>query len=112
MSNLEDRVCIIGAGMSGLSAAHFLQKKGYSNITILEKRGRVGGKCYSIKYKGKTYEMGTMMGVPSSKHIQELMKEFGVKNNGSLLYKGFFDTKGEVIQQIQKKKLKILGINF
>ena len=53
MANINDRVCIVGAGPAGLTAAMYLEKKGYKNITIYEKSERVGGKCYSPEYKGK-----------------------------------------------------------
>ncbi len=106
MSNLDERICVVGGGISGLTAAYCLQKKGYTNVTLLEGNSRIGGKCYSIKYRGKTYEMGTMMGVPSHKHIVELMKELGMKNNGPLLYKGFFDNNGRIMQQIQKEDIR------
>jgi hypothetical protein len=39
------KVCIVGGGISGLTAAYQLQKQGYSNITVFEKAEKVGGKC-------------------------------------------------------------------
>ena len=41
------RICIIGGGPAGLSAGMYLEKKGYTNYTILERLDRVGGKCWS-----------------------------------------------------------------
>jgi thioredoxin reductase len=35
--NLNTKICIISAGASGLTVAYLLRKKGYKNITILEK---------------------------------------------------------------------------
>ncbi|RUT41413.1 FAD-dependent oxidoreductase [Paenibacillus anaericanus] len=94
------KIGIIGAGISGVTTAYQLAKKGYTNITILEKDERVGGKCHSIEYRGKTYEMGTLIGLPSYKHTMELMAEFDLMDKGPLLERGFFDAKGRKMSQI------------
>ena len=62
MANINEKICIIGAGPAGLSAAMYLEQKGYSNYTILEKEDHVGGKCHSPHYNGRRYEMGAIMG--------------------------------------------------
>lgn len=100
MINKSEKICILGAGISGLTAAYYLLKKGYKNVTVLEKESRVGGKCYSFLYKGKMYEIGAMMGVPSYYNINSIMKEFGITNNGPLLYRDFFDIEGNKVCQI------------
>ncbi|KAF5374283.1 hypothetical protein D9758_004555 [Tetrapyrgos nigripes] len=43
-STRESPVCIVGAGPSGLAAAHELESKGYS-VVIFERQAEVGGKC-------------------------------------------------------------------
>lgn len=40
-------IAVIGAGMSGLTASWFLEKKGY-DVTVFEKNDRVGGQIYSV----------------------------------------------------------------
>ncbi|KIL85369.1 hypothetical protein FAVG1_11325 [Fusarium avenaceum] len=46
-------ICIVGAGVSGLTAAKALEDKGYKTI-IFEKRDTVGGKCQS-HYEDPSY---------------------------------------------------------
>ncbi len=49
------KIFILGAGLSGLSAAWFLQKKGI-NCQIIEKEHEVGGLCRSKKINGFTFD--------------------------------------------------------
>jgi monoamine oxidase len=53
------RVVVIGAGFSGLTAAFELSRAGY-NVTVLEARGRVGGRVVSMSdlVPGKNVEGG------------------------------------------------------
>lgn len=44
----NERICIIGAGPSGIAAAMYLQVKGYTNVEIFEKAPRVGGKTAGL----------------------------------------------------------------
>ena len=39
--NKNDRICIIGGGPAGISAAVFLEQKGYENYVIYEKLNKV-----------------------------------------------------------------------
>jgi hypothetical protein len=46
---LEVDVCIVGAGLSGLSCAYYLRKLNpYLKIVVLEARERVGGRCHTV----------------------------------------------------------------
>lgn len=58
------RICIIGAGPAGTSAAMYLEKAGYDNYVIYEKSNRVGGKAFSpmmkVKNKQGQWEDRTM----------------------------------------------------
>ena len=66
MKNLDEKICIIGGGPAGISAAMYLQFKGYRNYTIYERQNRVGGKCWSPKMtvggEERTFETGAIMG--------------------------------------------------
>ena len=73
------RIGIVGGGVSGLSAAHFLKEAGYSNVTIVEKEQRVGGKCCSVEMDGHVYEMGAIFGTRDYSVTLDLMKAVGMK---------------------------------
>ena len=52
------RILIVGSGIAGVSAAHFLHSNGLANVTILEARDRVGGRIHTIEYDGKPLDLG------------------------------------------------------
>ncbi len=57
-TGLDTRVCIVGAGAGGLSAAYYLTQQGYQHVTVLESLDRVGGKCHSITYDSCSFDLG------------------------------------------------------
>jgi len=106
MDMCNDRICVIGGGISGVSVAYYLKEKGYKNITLLEKSHRIGGKCHSIIYKGRSYEMGAIMGLPSYKNINELMNKFGMTKKGPIFTRGFYNVEGNKVRQLPKEQLR------
>jgi protoporphyrinogen oxidase len=89
------KTIILGAGLSGISTAYFLQKyKDFSDITILEKENRPCGLCRSIKKDGYTYDIGPHILFSKDKEMLELMlsvlddgKNDLIRSN-QILYKG------------------------
>ena len=55
------KTVIIGAGLSGLSLAYYLEKQGIKDYILLEKSSGVGGLCKSIKKEGFTFDMAIHM---------------------------------------------------
>ena len=51
------KFAILGAGVSGLSAAVCLQKAGGHDVTIIEREPAPGGLCRSIQREGFTFDM-------------------------------------------------------
>ncbi|XP_039120475.1 polyamine oxidase 1-like [Dioscorea cayenensis subsp. rotundata] len=51
-------VIIVGAGMSGISAAKTLSDAGITDLTILEATGRIGGRMYKVPFAGLQVEKG------------------------------------------------------
>ncbi len=72
------RICIIGAGSAGLSMAYYLKKRGYGNITVLEKNQYYGGKCYSEKKYGQANGMGAIAITANYRNTIKLIKKFGL----------------------------------
>ncbi len=105
MNKMDDRVAIIGGGLSGLVIAEGLYEKGYKNITVFEKEEHVGGKLHTICYKGKSYEFGALFGLPSQNHLKKMMKKYNVKIDGPKLSRVNYDTCGNKIMQIPKEFL-------
>jgi monoamine oxidase len=51
-------VIIIGAGIAGLGAARALRKIGFTNVTILEARNRIGGRIWTDRSLGFPLDLG------------------------------------------------------
>ena len=54
------RVAIIGAGLSGLCAAHLLQQAGIRDCVVLEARDRLGGRILSLPAPVSSLDAGTL----------------------------------------------------
>jgi monoamine oxidase len=72
-------VCIVGAGLAGLTAARTLHKAGKS-VIVLEARDRVGGRCFSRPINGASdvANMGATFVGPTQTKILALMSELGI----------------------------------
>ncbi|CAA7393489.1 unnamed protein product [Spirodela intermedia] len=57
-SEPQPSVIIVGAGMSGISAAKTLSEAGIKNILILEATNRIGGRIRKAKFAGLNVEIG------------------------------------------------------
>lgn len=56
-SDTPPRVIIIGSGFGGLAEAIRLQARGF-DVSMFEKRSRVGGRAYQLVKNGYTFDMG------------------------------------------------------
>lgn len=89
------KTIILGAGLSGISTAFFLQSEKYfEDITLLEMESTPGGLCRSIKKDNYIYDIGPHILFSKDKEMLELMlsvldegKNDLVRSN-QILYKG------------------------
>jgi hypothetical protein len=79
---LKRRIVIVGAGPAGLSAALYLKRKGYVQVTVLEKLGRVGGLCRTITQDYRSFDLGANYITPAFREVLKLARQFRAKMYG------------------------------
>ncbi|MCL2888680.1 MAG: FAD-dependent oxidoreductase [Elusimicrobia bacterium] len=71
---------IIGAGVTGLSAAYHLQKLGKKDFAVLERAAGPGGLCASVAYKNFCFDYGGHIVHTRNSYTRELLKKLLGKN--------------------------------
>lgn len=75
------KVAVIGAGITGLSAAYYLQQQLDVDIDILEQSDRVGGKIKTYQGDGYTIELGPESYLGRKQIMNELAAEIGMADD-------------------------------
>ncbi|WP_339735156.1 protoporphyrinogen oxidase [uncultured Sunxiuqinia sp.] len=73
---MNKKVAVIGAGLSGLTTAYYLRKKGI-DVQVFEKAGRIGGVIETREEDGFLYENGPSTGVLGQPEAAALIEELG-----------------------------------
>jgi oxygen-dependent protoporphyrinogen oxidase len=71
---MQKEAIIIGAGLTGLSTAHMLKKKG-KDIAVIEKSNRTGGVIHTSEKDGFVFEEGPNTGVLGTPEVVELFED-------------------------------------
>ena len=89
---MRKKVVILGAGINGLAACYFLQKKfPLIDITLIEKNSFVGGLLQSESNEGKIFEHAANGFLSSYKEFLNLIKELNL--GGELIEQNKSSTK-------------------
>lgn len=73
---MEKKVAVIGAGLTGLTTAYYLKKKGIS-FQVFEQADQVGGVIQTIQQNGFIYENGPSTGVLGQPEAADLIEDLG-----------------------------------
>ncbi|ERN04738.1 hypothetical protein AMTRI_Chr11g156840 [Amborella trichopoda] len=97
------RVCIIGSGIGGSSAAHFLKSYSLSpslEISVFERREKVGGRMATVELAGDTFEAGASILHPKNYHALNFTELLGLGRRGDNddSWFGVWDGKGFVFK--------------
>ncbi|MED4016785.1 protoporphyrinogen oxidase [Sutcliffiella cohnii] len=84
MSEEKKKVVIVGGGITGLSAAYYLQKEIEANklpisITLVESTSRLGGKVQTVSKDGYIIEKGPDSFLARKESASRLIKELGLE---------------------------------
>ncbi len=75
----NERICVLGAGAAGISAATYLREAGFTRVTVLEKEERVGGKCRTHREGELNWELGAILATTDYATTLELMRRAGME---------------------------------
>lgn len=113
---INTRIAIIGGGISGLTAAHYLKKAGINSFTIYEGDSRVGGRILSKKDilgQNLITEVGGEYIDSNHKDMFKLVKDYGLEmldtfadasglKKDAFFFEGRHYSLAEVIKAFQK----------
>ena len=75
---MNKNIVIIGAGITGLTTAHWLKKDGY-NVTIIEPKSEVGGSMVTEKDSGYLMDFGPNSGLETTPLIKTLVEDLNLQ---------------------------------
>jgi glycine/D-amino acid oxidase-like deaminating enzyme len=78
------RIGIVGGGAAGLAAAHALARRGHTDVTVLEASERVGGKCCTFHFQGRSYELGAGALTAAYTNVRALLDEHRIAPTAGL----------------------------
>lgn len=79
--NIHTDVTVIGAGLTGLTLAFWLKRKGVS-VKLVEKNSRTGGQILTCCQNGFLFETGPTTGSVATPEVAELMSELNQTSQG------------------------------
>ena len=77
---LNSKIGIVGAGPSGVHMAYELKQKGYTDVTILERSNKIGGKAETFFYRKAEMPLAVVLWTGDYETtLVPLLEKFGLK---------------------------------
>ncbi len=84
MTEQKTKITVLGAGISGLAAAHWLNREEDCDVTVLEAESEPGGSMISRREGGYLIDYGPNSGLETTPLIQRITGEIGLA--GEMIY--------------------------
>ena len=75
----DKKIVVIGAGISGLTAAYLLCQEGF-NVSVLEEKENIGGSIETIDANGFLFDRGPNSGLETTPLIKKIVDELKLKD--------------------------------
>ena len=75
----DARIAIVGGGPAGLSNAWFLKQRGFRNVTVFERYGRVGGLCFTMNDGYRAFDLGGNYVTPAYRETLKIARAVGAR---------------------------------
>jgi protoporphyrinogen/coproporphyrinogen III oxidase len=71
---MNNKIVVLGAGISGLTAAYLLDKEGF-DVTVLEKKNEIGGSIETLFEKGYLFDRGPNSALETTPLIEQIVND-------------------------------------
>ena len=71
---MKNKIVVLGAGISGLTAAYLLDKEGF-DVTVLEKKNEIGGSIETVFEKGYLFDRGPNSALETTPLIEQIVND-------------------------------------
>lgn len=103
------KITILGAGITGLATAHWLEKKGY-DVTILENNSEPGGAMVTKFVDDYLVDFGPNSGLETTPKIKEIVNDVGLSDE--MIYANQEGNKRYILKNDKLIPLPTSGIKF
>jgi oxygen-dependent protoporphyrinogen oxidase len=102
----KKKIVILGAGISGLATAHWLNKNSF-DVKILEAQSHVGGAMQTIKEEDFLIDFGPNSGLETTPLIRQIVEDVGLSNE--MIYASEISNKRYILRN---NKLHVLPMGL